>query len=42
MIITGYKKLESSWSTWSSVDEEEIKEFLYQTGALTISLIVYH
>ena len=38
MIITGYKKLESSWSTWSAVDEEEIKEFLYQTGPLIISL----
>ena len=38
MTITGYKKLESSWSTWSSCDEEEVKEFLYQTGPLTISL----
>ena len=36
--ITGYKKLGSSWSTWSAVDEDEIKEFLYQTGPLAIAL----
>ena len=31
MIITGYKKLESSWYIWSAFDEEEeeVKEFLY-------------
>ena len=36
--VTGYKKLGSSWSTWSAVDEDEIKEFLYQTGPLAIAL----
>ena len=38
MIVTGYKKLGSSWSTWSAVDEDEIKEFLYETGPLAIAL----
>ena len=38
MTITGYQKLGSSWSTWSAVDEDEIKEFLYQTGPLAIAL----
>ena len=38
MTITRYKKLEASWSTWSTFDEEEVKEFLYQTAPLTISL----
>ena len=38
MTITGYKKLGSSWSTWSAVDEEEVKEFLYETGPLAIAL----
>ena len=38
MKITGYKKLGSSWSTWSAVDEEEVKEFLYETGPLAIAL----
>ncbi len=36
--VTGYKKLGSSWSTWSAVDEDEIKEFLYETGPLAIAL----
>ena len=36
--VTGYKKLGSSWSTWSAVDEEEVKEFLYETGPLAIAL----
>ena len=36
--VTGYKKLGSSWSTWSAVDEDEVKEFLYQTGPLAIAL----
>ena len=36
--VTGYKKLGSSYSTWSAVDEDEIKEFLYQTGPLAIAL----
>ena len=38
MRVTGYTKLGSSSSTWSPVDEEEIKEFLYQTGPLAIAL----
>ena len=37
MKITGYKKLGSS-STWSPVDEDEIKEFLYVTGRLAVGL----
>ena len=36
--VTGYKKLGSSWSTWSAVDEDEVKEFLYETGPLAIAL----
>ena len=38
MKITGYKKLGSSTSTWSPVDEDEVKEFLYETGPLSIAL----
>ena len=38
MRVTGYTKLGSSSSTWSPVDEAEIKEFLYQTGPLAIAL----
>ena len=38
MKITGYKKLGSSSSTWSPVDEDEIKEFLYETGPLAVAL----
>ena len=38
MTITGYKKLGSSYSTWSAVDEDEVKEFLYETGPLAIAL----
>ena len=38
MKITGYKKLGSSTSTWSPVDEDEIKEFLYETCALAVAL----
>ena len=38
MKVTGYKKLGSSSSTWSCVDEDEIKEFLYETGPLSIAL----
>ena len=38
MTITGYKKLGSSSSTWSPVDEDEIKEFLYATGPLAVAL----
>ena len=36
--VTGYKKLGSSWSTWSEVDEDEVKEFWYETGPLAIAL----
>ena len=38
MKVTGYKKLGSSSSTWSPVDEDEIKEFLYETAPLSIAL----
>ena len=38
MKVTGYKKLGSSSSTWSPVDEEEIKEFLYATCPLSVAL----
>ena len=36
--VTGYKKLGSSSSTWSPVDEDEVKEFLWATGPLAIAL----
>ena len=36
--VTGYKKLGSSTQTWSCVDEDQIKEFLYETGPLAIAL----
>jgi cathepsin F len=36
--VTGYKKLGSSYSTWSAVDEGEVRDFLYQTGPLAIAL----
>ena len=36
--ITGFKKLGSSYSTWSAVDEDEIRDFLYETGPLSIAL----
>ena len=38
MTVTGYVKLGSSSSTWSPVDEDEIKEFLVETGPLAIAL----
>ena len=38
MKVTGYKKLGQSSSTWSPVDEDEIKEFLYETGPLAVAL----
>ena len=38
MKVTGYKKLGSSTSTWSPVDEDEVKEFLYETGPLSVAL----
>ena len=38
MKVTGYKKLGKSSSTWSPVDEDEIKEFLYETGPLAVAL----
>ena len=36
--ITGYKKLGSSYSTWSCVDEDELKEFLYENGPLAVAM----
>ena len=38
MKINGWKKLGDSSSTWSCVDEDEVKEFLYETGPLAIAL----
>ena len=38
MKVTGWKKLGSSTSTWSPVDEDEIKEFLYEIGPLAVAL----
>lgn len=38
MKVTGYQKLGSSSSTYSGADEEEMKEFLYVTGPLSIAL----
>ena len=38
MKVTGYRKLGSSTSTWSPVDEDEIKDFLYETGPLAVAL----
>ena len=38
MKVTGWKKLGFSSSTWSPVDEDEIKEFLYETAPLSIAL----
>ena len=38
MKVTGYFKLGSSSTIFSPVDEDEIKEYLYQTGPLAIAL----
>ena len=38
MVVTGYFKLGNSYSTYSCVDEDEIKEFLYETGPLAAAL----
>ena len=38
MKINGYKKLGPSTLGWTPVDENEIKEFLYETGPLAIAL----
>ncbi len=38
MTVTGYVKLGDSTQTWSPVDEDEVKEFLYETGPLAIAL----
>ena len=38
MTVTGYTKLGSSSSTWEAIDEDEIKEFLYETGPLAVAL----
>ena len=36
--VTGYQKLGSTSTTWSCVDENDIKEFLYETGPLAVAL----
>ena len=38
MKVTGYVKLGESSSVFAPVDEDEIKEFLYETGPLAIAL----
>ena len=39
MRVTGYKKLKGATSDfWSPVNEDEVKEFLYETGPLAIAL----
>jgi len=38
MKVTGYKKLGQSSSTFSPVDEAEIKEFLYENGPLSAGI----
>ena len=38
MKVTGYIKLGSSSSTFSPVDEDEMKEFLYENGLLSVGL----
>ena len=36
--VTGFKKLGSSSSVYSCADEEEMKEFLYENGPLSVAL----
>ena len=36
--ITGYEKLGNWWTVYSCVDESKVKEYLYKTGPLAISL----
>ena len=38
MTITGFEKLRDPSSVFSCVDEEEMKEFLYRIGPLSIAL----
>ena len=38
MKVTGYKKLGSVFSTFSAVDEDEMKKVLYETGPLLIGI----
>ena len=38
MTIVGFKKLYDPYSEWGCVDEDEMKEFLYETGPLAIIL----
>ena len=38
MKVTGYVKLGEGADTFSPVDEDEVKEFLYQTGPLAVAL----
>ena len=36
--VTGYEKLGNWWTVYSAVDEGKVKEYLYKTGPLAISL----
>ena len=38
MKVTGYKKLANGYSNWDCVDEDGIKELLYETGPLAVAL----
>lgn len=38
LIVTGWEKLGDPDETWSPVDEDEIKEYLYEKGPLAIAL----
>ena len=38
MKVTGYTKLGDPSTTWSPVDEDEVKEFLFETGPLAVAL----
>ncbi len=38
MTVIGYIKLGSSSSTWSPINEDDVKKFLYENGPLAIDL----
>ncbi len=38
MKVTGYEKLEDAYGNWDPVDEEKMKDFLYETAPLAIAL----
>ena len=40
--IIGYKKLGNWWTVYSCVDKAKVKEYLYTTGSLAISLNANH